>query len=213
MKKLMTGNEALAYGAYINGVRVGAAYPGTPSTEIIDNFSKYPGVFAEWAPNEKVALDVGIGASYAGTRTLVAMKHVGVNVAADSLFSAVYTGLKAGLVLVSSDDPGMHSSQNEQDNRNYAKFAKLPMLEPSDSEEAKQFVGIALELSETFDTPVMLRTVTRISHSSTPVEVSDEEPPAAPPEPPPMKETPSNTLWFRPMRVAGTLLWKSVSKN
>ena len=190
MKKLMTGNEALAYGAYINGVRVGAAYPGTPSTEIIDNFSKYPGVFAEWATNEKVALDVGIGASYAGTRTLVAMKHVGVNVAADSLFSAVYTGLKAGLVLVSSDDPGMHSSQNEQDNRNYAKFAKLPMLEPSDSEEAKQFVGIALELSETFDTPVMLRTVTRISHSSTPVEVSDEEPPAAPPEPPPYERNP-----------------------
>ncbi len=184
MKKMMTGNEAVAYGAYLNGVRVGAAYPGTPSTEIMDNFSRYPGVYAEWAPNEKVALDVGIGAAYTGARALVSMKHVGINVAADSLFYSVYTGLKGGLVLVSSDDPGMHSSQNEQDNRNYAKFAKLPMLEPSDSEEAKQFMGIALEMSETFDTPVMLRTVTRISHSSTPVEISNEEPPAAPPEPP-----------------------------
>jgi len=184
LKKLMTGNEAIAYGAYLNGVRVGAAYPGTPSTEIMDNLSGYPGVFAEWAPNEKVAMDVGIGAAYAGTRALVSMKHVGVNVAADSLFYAVYTGLKGGLVLVTADDPGMHSSQNEQDNRNYAKFAKLPMLEPADSEEAKQFVGIALEMSETFDTPVMLRTVTRLSHSSTSVEISEEAPPAAPPEPP-----------------------------
>jgi indolepyruvate ferredoxin oxidoreductase alpha subunit len=184
MKKLMTGNEAIAYGAYLSGVRVGAAYPGTPSTEIMDNFSRYPGVHAEWSPNEKVAMDVGIGAAYAGTRALVSMKHVGVNVAADSLFYVSYTGLKGGLVLVSSDDPGMHSSQNEQDNRNYAKFAKLPMLEPSDSEEAKQFVGMALEISEAFDTPVMLRTVTRISHSSSPVELSTEEPPGAPPEPP-----------------------------
>ncbi|MGI6317469.1 MAG: indolepyruvate ferredoxin oxidoreductase subunit alpha [Dethiobacteria bacterium] len=184
MKKLMTGNEAIAYGAYLSGVRVGAAYPGTPSTEIMDNFSRYPGVHAEWSPNEKVAMDVGIGAAYAGTRALVSMKHVGVNVAADSLFYVSYTGLKGGLVLVSADDPGMHSSQNEQDNRKYARFAKLPMLEPSDSEEAKQFVGIALEISEAFDTPVMLRTVTRISHSSSPVELSEEEPPGAPPEPP-----------------------------
>lgn len=179
----MTGNEAIAYGAYLNGVRVGAAYPGTPSTEIMENLAKYPGVFAEWSPNEKVAMDVGIGAAYAGTRALVSMKHVGVNVAADSLFYAVYTGLKGGLVIVTSDDPGMHSSQNEQDNRNYAKFAKLPMLEPANSEEAKQFVGIALEMSETFDTPVMLRTVTRLSHSSTFVEISDENPPASPAAP------------------------------
>ena len=179
----MTGNEAIAYGAYLNGVRVGAAYPGTPSTEIMENLAKYPGVFAEWSPNEKVAMDVGIGAAYAGTRALVSMKHVGVNVAADSLFYAVYTGLKGGLVIVTSDDPGMHSSQNEQDNRNYAKFAKLPMLEPAHSEEAKQFVGIALEMSETFDTPVMLRTVTRLSHSSTFVEISDENPPASPAAP------------------------------
>ncbi|MGI5882664.1 MAG: indolepyruvate ferredoxin oxidoreductase subunit alpha [Dethiobacteria bacterium] len=178
MKKLMTGNEAIAYGAYINGVRVGVAYPGTPSTEIMENYARYPGVAAEWAPNEKVAMDVGIGAAYAGSRALVAMKHVGVNVAADSLFYVVYTGLKGGLVIVTSDDPGMHSSQNEQDNRNYAKFAKLPMLEPANSEEAKQFVGIALEMSEAFDTPVMLRTVTRLSHSSSIVEVSEEGPPA-----------------------------------
>jgi len=191
LKKLMTGNEAIAYGAYLSGVRVGAAYPGTPSTEIMDNFSRYPGVFAEWAPNEKVAMDVGIGAAYAGTRALVSMKHVGVNVAADSLFYAVYTGLKAGLVLVSADDPGMHSSQNEQDNRNYAKFAKLPMLEPADSEEAKQFVGLALEISETFDTPVMIRTVTRISHSSTPVEMSEKEPPPPADEPPLYERNPA----------------------
>lgn len=181
----MTGNEAIAYGAYLNGVRIGAAYPGTPSTEVMESFALYPGVSAEWAPNEKVALDVGIGAAYAGTRALVAMKHVGVNVAADSLFYAVYTGLKGGLVIVTADDPGMHSSQNEQDNRNYARFAKAPMLEPADSEEAKNFVGLALEMSEKFDTPVMLRSVTRLSHSSSPVEVSDETPPGPPEEPPP----------------------------
>ena len=181
---MMTGNEAIAYGAYLSGVRVGAAYPGTPSTEIMESFATYPGVFSEWAPNEKVALDVGVGAAYAGTRALVAMKHVGVNVAADSLFYAVYTGLKGGLVIVTADDPNMHSSQNEQDNRNYARFAKIPMLEPSDGEEAKQFVGLALEMSEKFDTPVMLRSVTRLSHSSTPVEISTEEPPSPPAEPP-----------------------------
>jgi len=171
----MTGNEALAYGAYLNGVKIGAAYAGTPSTEIMENFSKYPGVYAEWSPNEKVALDVAIGAAYAGTRAMASMKHVGVNVAADSLFYAVYTGLKSGLVLVTCDDPGMHSSQNEQDNRQYAKFAKLPMLEPADSEEAKQYVGAALEISEQFDTPVMLRSVTRLSHSSSPVEIEDRQ--------------------------------------
>lgn len=183
-KKLMTGNEAIAYGAYLSGVKIGAAYPGTPSTEIMENFSKYPGIYAEWSPNEKVALDVAIGAAYAGTRAMASMKHVGVNVAADSLFYAVYTGLKSGLVLVTCDDPGMHSSQNEQDNRNYAKFAKLPMLEPADSEEAKQYVAAALEISEQFDTPVILRSVTRLSHSSSPVEMEDRQPPRSPTEPP-----------------------------
>lgn len=184
MKKLMTGNEAFAYGAYLAGVRVGAAYPGTPSSEILANFARYPGVFAEWSPNEKVSLDVAIGAAYAGTRAMSAMKHVGLNVAADSLFYAVYTGLQAGLVIVCADDPNMHSSQNEQDNRNYAKFAKCPMIEPSDSEEARQFVGVALDMSEQFDTPVIVRSVTRLSHSSTPVEVTDQEPPPPPDEPP-----------------------------
>ncbi len=184
MKKLMTGNEAFAYGAYLAGVRVGAAYPGTPSSEIMDNFSRYPGVFAEWSPNEKVSLDVAIGAAYAGTRAMSSMKHVGLNVASDSLFYAVYTGVKGGLVIICADDPHMHSSQNEQDNRNYAKFAKCPMLEPSDSEEAKQFVGIALDLSEKFETPVIVRSVTRLSHSSTPVEHSDATPPPPPEEPP-----------------------------
>jgi len=178
----MTGNEAFAYGAYLSGVRVGAAYPGTPSSEILDNYSRYPGVFAEWSPNEKVALDVAIGAAYAGTRSMAVMKHVGLNVAADSFFYAVYTGVKGGLVIVCADDPDMHSSQNEQDNRNYAKFAKCPMLEPSDSEEAKQFVGIALEMSEQFETPVLVRSVTRLSHSASPVEVTDAAPPPAPEE-------------------------------
>jgi len=182
LKKLMTGNEAFAYGAYLSGVRVGAAYPGTPSSEILDNYSRYPGVFAEWSPNEKVALDVAIGAAYAGTRSMAVMKHVGLNVAADSFFYAVYTGVKGGLVIVCADDPDMHSSQNEQDNRNYAKFAKCPMLEPSDSEEAKQFVGIALEMSEQFETPVLVRSVTRLSHSASPVEVTDAAPPPAPEE-------------------------------
>jgi indolepyruvate ferredoxin oxidoreductase, alpha subunit len=190
LKKLMTGNEAVAYGAYLNGVRVGAAYPGTPSTQIMENFATYPGVFAEWAPNEKVAMDVAIGAAYAGTRAIVSTKHVGLNVAADSLFFAVYTGINAGLLICCADDPGMHSSQNEQDNRNYAKFAKLPMLEPADSEEAKQFSGIALAMSETFDTPVLMRFVTRTSHSSSVVEVDPDQVPAPQEEPQPYKRNP-----------------------
>lgn len=175
MKKLLTGNEAFAYGAYLAGVKVAAAYPGTPSTEIILNCAKYDTIYAEWSPNEKVAFDVAVGAAYAGGRALCAMKHVGLNVAADSLFYASYTGHEAGLVVINADDPGMHSSQNEQDNRNYAKFAKLPMLEPADSEEAKQFVPLAFEISEQFDTPVFIRTTTRLSHSRTIVEMDDSQ--------------------------------------
>ncbi len=174
MKKIMSGNEAFAYGAYLAGINVAAAYPGTPSTEILDNFSKYSGVYAEWSTNEKVALDVGIGAAYAGGRALVTMKHVGMNVAADSLFYISYTGMKGGLVIINADDPSMHSSQNEQDNRHYARFAKVPMLEPADSEEAKQSVKAALEISEKFDTPVIIRTTTRLSHSLSIVETEDE---------------------------------------
>ncbi|HOV80934.1 MAG TPA: indolepyruvate ferredoxin oxidoreductase subunit alpha [Bacillota bacterium] len=176
MKELLSGNEAIARGAYEHGVAVAAAYPGTPSTEILENFARYPGVYAEWAPNEKVALEVGIGASLAGARVLVAMKNVGVNVAADPLVTLAYTGVNGGVVLVSADDPGIHSSQNEQDNRRYAFFAKIPLLEPGDSQEAKEMVGIALEISELYDTPVMLRITTRVAHSLSFVEVGDPQP-------------------------------------
>jgi len=167
MKALFTGNEAIARGAYEYGVAVATAYPGTPSTEILENISKYKEIKAQWSPNEKVAMEVGAGASIAGARTLVAMKHVGVNVAADPLFTMSYAGVQGGLVLVTADDPGMHSSQNEQDNRYYAMFSKIPMLEPSDSQEAKDFVGHSLLLSEEFDVPVLLRITTRIAHSKT----------------------------------------------
>jgi len=170
MKRLMIGNEAISRGAYEAGASVAAAYPGTPSTEIVSNFARYKDVYAEWAPNEKVALEVGIGASLGGARTLVAMKHVGVNVAADPLYTVAYTGVNGGLVIVSADDPGMHSSQNEQDNRGYGIFAKLPVIEPSDSQEAKDFTALAFDISEEFDTPVMLRVTTRLSHSQTLVE-------------------------------------------
>jgi indolepyruvate ferredoxin oxidoreductase alpha subunit len=169
MKEILSGNEAIARGAFEAGCRVACAYPGTPSTEILENTVNYKEIDSSWAPNEKVALEVGIGASFAGGRALVAMKHVGVNVAADPLFTLSYTGVNGGLVLITADDPEMHSSQNEQDNRNYAKFAKVPMLEPSDSQECKDFTRLAFELSEQYDTPVMLRTTTRISHSKSPV--------------------------------------------
>jgi indolepyruvate ferredoxin oxidoreductase alpha subunit len=163
-KVLFLGNEAIARGAWEAGVRVASAYPGTPSTEILQNLSRYEDVYTEWAPNEKVALEVALGASFAGARALAAMKHVGLNVAADPLFTSAYTGVKGGLVIVTADDPEMHSSQNEQDNRNYAFAAKVPMLEPADSAEAKEFTAIAFSISEEFDTPVLLRTTTRISH-------------------------------------------------
>ena len=165
MKELLSGNEAVARGAYESGVRLAAAYPGTPSTEILQNFARYEGVYAEWSPNEKVAFEVGIGSSIMGIRTLVAMKHVGLNVAADPFMTFAYTGVKGGFLLACADDPGMHSSQNEQDNRYYARFALIPLLEPSDSQEAKDMVAVGLELSEEYDTPAMLRLTTRISHA------------------------------------------------
>ncbi|HSR13580.1 MAG TPA: thiamine pyrophosphate-dependent enzyme, partial [Thermodesulfobacteriota bacterium] len=177
-RKLLSGNEAIARGAHESGVKVAAAYPGTPSTEILENLSRYEGMHVEWCPNEKVALETAMGAAFGGARALAAMKHVGVNVAADPLFTLSYTGLRGGLVLVSADDPEMHSSQNEQDNRHYAKAAKIPMLDPSDSQEAKDFTKIAFELSEKFDTPVMLRTTTRVSHSKSIVRMEE---PSAPP--------------------------------
>ncbi|MGA1867158.1 MAG: thiamine pyrophosphate-dependent enzyme [bacterium] len=166
-KLLLSGNEAIAFGAFHAGARVGTAYPGTPSTEILENFSTYPDIYCEWSVNEKVAFEVAIGAALAGARTIVAMKHVGLNVAADPLFTSSYIGVKAGLVIVCADDPDMHSSQNEQDNRHYARSAKIPMLEPSDSHEAYTFTKLAFELSEKYDTPVLVRTTTRISHSKT----------------------------------------------
>lgn len=173
MKEILSGNEAIARGAYEAGCLVASAYPGTPSTEILENVINYKEINASWAPNEKVALEVAIGASFGGARALACMKHVGVNVAADPLFTASYTGVKGGLVLVAADDPEMHSSQNEQDSRNYAKFAKVPMLEPADSCECKAFTRLAFELSEQFDTPVMLRSCTRISHGKSVVELGE----------------------------------------
>ncbi|MGF7184830.1 indolepyruvate ferredoxin oxidoreductase alpha subunit [Desulfitispora alkaliphila] len=175
MKKLLTGNEAIARGAWEAGVTVAAAYPGTPSTEITENVATYSDIYAEWSPNEKVALEVGIGASIAGARTLVCMKHVGVNVAADPLFTFAYTGVNGGLVLVSADDPGMHSSQNEQDTRHLARAAKVPVIEPSDSSEAKELLKLAFQISEDFDTPVIFRITTRVAHSQTLVELGERE--------------------------------------
>ena len=174
--ELLSGNEAIARGAYEAGVKVAAAYPGTPSTEILERLTSYEDIHAQWSPNEKVALDVAFGAALGGVRALAAMKHVGLNVAADSLFTIAYTGATAGLVIVTADDPGMHSSQNEQDNRHYARAAKVPMLEPADSQEAKDFVIEAFRMSEEFDTPVLLRTTTRISHGKSPVRLGKPRP-------------------------------------
>lgn len=174
MKKLLLGNEAIARGSYEYGVTVATAYPGTPSTEITENIAKYENIKAQWSPNEKVALEVGIGASIAGARTIVSMKHVGLNVAADPFMSISYPGVNAGLVLAVADDPGQHSSQNEQDTRYFGMAAKIPIVEPSDSQECKDFVGAALDISEKFDTPVILRLSTRVSHSQSMVETQDK---------------------------------------
>lgn len=176
MKEILSGNEAVARGAYEAGVKVASAYPGTPSTEILQNLSRYEGVYAEWAPNEKVAFEVGIGASMAGVRALVAMKHVGLNVAADPFMTFAYTGVNGGFVLACADDPGMHSSQNEQDNRYFARFAMVPMFEPADSQEAKDMVGVALQVSEQYDAPSILRLTTRVSHSKGVVRLSRPRP-------------------------------------
>ncbi len=172
MKKLMLGNEAVARGLYEAGCGVASSYPGTPSTEITEALAKYPEVYAEWAPNEKVACETALGAAIGGRRAFCAMKHVGLNVAADPLFTASYTGVNAGMVLAVADDPGMHSSQNEQDSRHYAVAAKLPMVEPADSAECIAFVKEAYRLSEEYDTPVLLRMSTRISHSQSLVETA-----------------------------------------
>jgi indolepyruvate ferredoxin oxidoreductase, alpha subunit len=174
VKQLISGNEAIARGAFEFGVRLASAYPGTPSTEILEFIgANHPEIKAGWAPNEKVALEVAAGAAYGGSRALCAMKHVGLNVAADPFMTLSYTGVNGGLVLVVCDDPEMHSSQNEQDTRNYAKFGKVPCVEPSDSQEAKDLIGEALRISEEFDTPVILRSSTRVSHSMSLVEFGE----------------------------------------
>ena len=175
MKKLMLGNQAVARGLYEAGCRFVSSYPGTPSTEITETAADYEEIYAEWAPNEKVAAESAIGASLAGARAFCAMKHVGFNVAADPLFTASYTGVNAGLVVCVADDPGMHSSQNEQDSRHYAIAAKLAMVEPSDSQECCDFVKAAYEISETYDTPVVLRTCTRVAHSQSLVELTERD--------------------------------------
>ncbi len=177
MKKLLLGNHAVARGAYEAGVRVVSSYPGTPSTEITEEIATYDAkeVYAEWAPNEKVACEVAVGASIAGGRAMTCCKHVGLNVMADPVFTAAYTGVNGGLVICVADDPGMHSSQNEQDSRHYAKAAKLTMLEPSDSAECKEFTKAAFSLSEEFDLPVLVRLSTRVSHSQGLVEICDRE--------------------------------------
>ena len=173
--KIMLGNEAIARGAYEAGVKVSAAYPGTPSTEISENIIKYPEIYAEWSPNEKVAAEVAIGASIIGSRALVSMKCVGLNVASDPLYTDAYIGVNGGLVVVVADDPGLYSSQNEQDTRCIARASMIPVLEPSDSQEAKDFTKLAFELSEKYDTPVILRTTTRLAHSQGKVELCERQ--------------------------------------
>lgn len=175
LTRLMLGNEAVARGAYEAGCRVATAYPGTPSTEITEYISKYDEVYSEWSPNEKVALEVAIGAAIAGARSICSMKHVGLNVASDPLFTCSYTGVNGGLVIVVADDPGMHSSQNEQDSRHYSRASKVPMLEPSDSSECRLFTMEAFRISEAFDTPVIIRMTTRVSHSRSMVETAERQ--------------------------------------
>ena len=176
-KRILLGNEAIARGAYEAGVKVSAAYPGTPSTEVSESLVQYDEIYAEWAPNEKVATEVAIGASIAGVRSMCVMKHVGMNVAADPLYTAAYTGVRGGLVLVVADEPGMYSSQNEQDSRMVARAAMVPIVEPSDSAEAKEFMKYAYDLSEKYDTPVILRSTTRLSHSQGLVELEERAEP------------------------------------
>jgi indolepyruvate ferredoxin oxidoreductase alpha subunit len=170
--QLLSGNEALALGAYHSGVQVATAYPGTPSTEILENLSRFKDIYAEWSTNEKVAMEVAMGAAYTGARAMVSMKHVGLNVASDPFMAASITGIIGGLVVITADDPQIHSSQNEQDNRHYARLAKVPMLEPTDSQDVYDILGYAFDISEEFDTPVLVRTTTRIAHSKSVVDVN-----------------------------------------
>src|SRR4030042_2042572 len=169
--QLLSGNEALALGAYHAGVQVATAYPGTPSTEILENLSRFKDIYAEWSTNEKVAMEVAMGAAYTGARAMASMKHVGLNVASDPFMAAPITGIGGGVGVGPADDPQIHSSQNEQDNRHYARLAKVPMLEPSDSQDVYDLMGYAFDISEEFDTPVLFRTTMRIAHSKSVVDV------------------------------------------
>ena len=173
MKELLSGNEALARGALEAGIEIACGYPGTPSSEILENVAKYKEIYSEWSVNEKVAMDAAAGAAYSGRRSMVTTKQVGMNVLSDSLFYTAYTGAEAALVVITADDPGLFSSQNEQDNRHYAKLGKFPMLEPCDSQECKDFMGEAVDISERFDTPVIIRTTMRTSHSKSVVELGE----------------------------------------
>ena len=175
MKRILQGNEAIARGAWEAGVDIGCAYPGTPSSEILAELSRYPEVYTEWSPNEKIAMEVAHGASFAGGRALVCMKHVGLNVAADPFMTISYTGVKGGMVIAVADDPGQHSSQNEQDSRHWTRFGKVPMLEPSDAQECSDFTRIAFDISERFDTPVLVRSETRVSHCDSPVTLGERK--------------------------------------
>jgi len=208
LKQLMSGNEAIARGAYEAGVTVAAGYPGTPSTEILENAIKYkPDIYCEWAPNEKVAFEMAAGASCAGARSIVTMKHVGLNVAADPLMTLSYIGVEGGFVACVADDPGMHSSQNEQDTRNYARFAKIPIFEPADSQDAKDFVLLAMEISEKYQTPVILRSTTRVSHSRSLVEVGQR---TVPKRDIGMEKNPPR---FVPIPVWGRIMRQKVEKR
>ena len=216
MKTLMLGNEAVARGLYEAGCAFVSSYPGTPSTEITEAIAKYPQVYAEWAPNEKVAMEAAFGAALAGKRSFCGMKHVGLNVAADPLFTISYTGVNAGLVIAVADDAGMHSSQNEQDSRHYARAAKIPMLEPADSAEAREFAMLAFELSEKLDTPVLLKMCTRVSHSQSVVEPGER---IVPPEKPYEKNgakyimMPGNAKRRHPVVEARTLALKDYAET
>jgi indolepyruvate ferredoxin oxidoreductase alpha subunit len=219
MKQLLTGNEAIARGLYEAGAVFASAYPGTPSTEILENLPQYSAdIYSEWAPNEKVAVEAAYGASIAGARSFAAMKHVGLNVAADPLFTAAYNGVGGGFILLSADDPGMHSSQNEQDNRHYARAAKIPMLEPADSGECRDFVAEAFRISEEFNTPVLLRVTTRISHSKSLVEPGERtDVPVKPYERNIVKyvSTPANAMRHHPeveQRLADLAAYSNASK-
>lgn len=202
MKQLLLGNEAIARGAYEAGVRISSAYPGTPSTEINEAMARYSEVYSEWAPNEKVAVEVALGAAVFGARAMACMKHVGLNVAADPLFTAAYTGVNAGLVLVVADDPGMHSSQNEQDTRMLARAAHVPVLDPSDSKECKDFMSIAFDISEKYDTPVIVRLTTRVAHARTVVEPGERKDI-------PLKEYAKNTAKF--VSMPGNMIKRHVA--